>query len=235
MSVSLLACEKVIPDYSVDEAFTLMNEAIANYLAADSLSVEYTGNYSSTNYNNNEAISIKLKNMNSDNMIGKVIIDITENETPLYSLNSFEDGWIYTARNQNGTTDYIKKQITTTEYLDLYKSFLKSTITSSDTRDVSILVDSEQLTVFFELSSTAVEDDLFVSNVLSTVRYASVEITLTHDAVIKELVVSYEATINQVVGTQTYRVNFLSVDKYVIIDQLSSTEKAMYQEDTTSE
>ncbi len=232
--VPLSACTKEIPDYSIEEAFELMNEAITGYLESDSLSLEYSGSYESTNYTINEFMRVKMKDMNSDELIGKVEMYVTENGIDFDSVADYEDGIIYTSRTTSEGTDYVKQTLAYAEYQTLYKSFLKQTIAYENTRNQSILVDEDTLTVYFELESGEVESTFFVSNVLQTVNFATVSITLDHDANLLSMNVEYNGSIDSVVGVESYDIAILLLNKYIIIDQLSSTQKALYTEETTS-
>ena len=235
LSIGVNSCTRELPDYTIDEAFVLMNEAVSNYLNADSLSLEYTGNYVSTNYNNDESMIVRMKKMNSENLIGYVYMDILENETTFKSIVNYQQGMIYTERTQDGSTEYVKDTLAYTEYQSLYQSFLKKEINQASTRSPQILIDKDTLTVNFELASEKVEETFFVSTVLNTVHYAIVSMVLSHDAKLLSFTVEYEATINQILGTQTYSVSILKLDQYVVISQLSSSEIALYQQATTSE
>ncbi|MDD3122143.1 MAG: hypothetical protein PHC62_01350 [Candidatus Izemoplasmatales bacterium] len=229
----MISCNQAIPDYSIDEAFVLMNQAIVSYLEADSLSLEYTGNYVSTNYNNDEVMTVKMKKMNSDNLIGQVSMTITENNSSFDSKVNFIDGIVYTANYISGNNpEYLKKTLDSAEYQRLYQSFLKAEIKQDSTRSSQIEVDKDNLTIQFELKSEDVEPTFFVSSVLQTVRFAIVKIVVSHQGVLRSLSVEYEGTIDGVVGVQTYSLFVLKLNQYVIIKQLSSTEKAIYQEST---
>ncbi|MGD9909272.1 MAG: hypothetical protein AB7U79_01555 [Candidatus Izemoplasmatales bacterium] len=233
-TLPLMACQKEVPDYSIEEAFTLMNVAIQNYLDCDSLSLEYSGSYDGSNYQINEFMRVKMKNIGEDNFIGQVEMYVTENGTDFNSVADYESGWVYTARETDSSTDYVKKQLEQTEYVTLYKSFLKSTIDYSSTRDQSILIDANTLTVHFELSSSDVTSTFFVTNVLDTVNFATVDITLDHDANLLSMSVEYAGKINSIEGTEKYNIAILKMNQYIVISQLSSSEKALYQEDTQS-
>jgi hypothetical protein len=229
----LISCNRVIPDYSIDEAFVLMNQAIVSYLEADSLSLEYTGNYVSTNYNNNEVMTVKMKKMNSEKLIGQVSMTITENNSSFDSKVNFIDGTVYTANYISGNDpEYLKKALDNSEYQGLYQSYLKAEINQDSTRSAQIVVDKDNLTIQFELKSEDVEQTFFVSNVLQTVRFAIAKVVVSHRGILRSLTVEYEGTISGVVGVQTYTMNVLKLNQYVIIKQLSSSEKAAYKEST---
>jgi len=235
ISFGIFGCNKEIPEYTVEEAFSLMNDAIDNYLNAESLSLEYFGEYAASNYNNSEIMSVKMKNMNSTDLIGKVKMEITENDTFFTSQVDYSEGIIYTYRLMDDTEDFSKKATEYLEYQNLYQSFLKSTCDYAQTRNVQIVVDTDTLTVNFEYHQDLVEDTFFVSNVMQSVSFATVSITLTHDAKLLSFIVTYDATISSVVGTESYQVNILKLDQYIIIDQLSNSQKTNYVEVTTDE
>jgi len=233
LSFVLVGCNREIPDYTVEEAFALMNESIDNYLSADSLSLDYFGAYTATNYTNSESMNVKMKNMQSSDLIGKVKMDITENDTSFTSQVDYSDGVIYTYQLTDGNEDYSKKTVDYNEYRILYQSFLKSTCDYTKTRNAQIVVDEDTLIVTFEYYQDLVESTFFVSNVMQSVSFATVSITLTHDAKLLSMIVSYDATINSVVGHESYQINIIKLNQYIIIDQLSNSQKSVYVEATT--
>lgn len=236
MTIILInGCNQEIPDYSVDEAFVMMNDAIDEYLNADSISIDYFGSYDGANYQNSEEMNIRMRHMNSEDLIGRVKMDITENENSFLSRVDFLDGIVYTSKTLDGTTDYVKAAQTHSEYQTLYQSFLKSTVEYSKTRYVQILIDKKTLTVNFEIHQDQVESTFFVSNVLQSVGFATCSFMLDHHSRLLHFIISYGGIINSIQGTETFRVNILKLNQYVIIDQLSKSEKAMYQEASTDE
>ncbi|MDD3477750.1 MAG: hypothetical protein PHP32_02650 [Candidatus Izemoplasmatales bacterium] len=226
------ACNTTPPDYTIDEAFDLMNEAIQGYLDAESLSLEYAGSYTSTNYNNNEVMTVKMKNIGTDSLIGKVEMTIEEDGATFVSEIHYQDGWVYNARTQDGETQYGKTEEPNTTYESLYMSFLKSTIAREKVVNISLEVEKDFFNISFQLSSTVVESTLFVSNVLNTVNVAEVTLGVSHDGELMSIMVTYPATISGISGTEQYAVSILKLNQYVVIDQLSSTEVAQYTEQT---
>ncbi|MBU1144619.1 MAG: hypothetical protein KJ971_02015 [Firmicutes bacterium] len=224
------SCNKELIDYSVEDAFSLMNEAIQDYLDATSLSLVYSGTYTSSTYNNVENMEIKMKEMGSSDLIGKASMEITENSELVTNVIYYEDGYIYTNNVTGEETQLTKQVLDYAEYESLYSSFLKSQINYEMTREVQIIVSLEQLTVHFELASAEVESTFFVSPVLSTVNFATVDVTLNHDGRLLSLNVTYDGTISSIVGTETYSIVISKINQYVIIDQLSYLEKANYEE-----
>lgn len=224
----LVACNPELKDYSVEEAFALMNESIQGYLEADSLSMVYHGTYISDNYNTTETMEIKMKKMNSDNLIGKVSMQMIENSTSYETENNFFDGIVYTSRIENDQEELLKQPLEYIEYQSLYTSFFKKQIVYADTRASQIFVDEKYLTVHFELRSSEVENTFFVSTVLQSVKQATVDVTLTHKGEIVSIIVSYQAYINGILGTQSYTVEILKINRYIVIDQLSSAQKLQY-------
>ncbi|MFH0992859.1 MAG: hypothetical protein V1761_00760 [bacterium] len=226
-----LSCSNAIPDYSVDEAFVLMNEAITTWLEADSFILDYHGLYEGSNYTNDETMTVKMKRTGSDALLGSVTMAITENDVSYQTVNQYEDGYVYTIRTENDTTENIKQAYTRADYETLYRSFLKRTFQASDVRSVQILVDSEQCTVTFELAASVIEQTLFVANTMERVTYATVAVTFAHRGpTLLSLSVEYNAYIDSILGTETYEVAFTKLNRYVVIPTLSATEKATYTE-----
>ncbi len=228
-----LSCSNAIPDYSVDEAFALMNEAITTWLEADSFVLDYHGVYEATNYVNDETMTVKMKRTGSDGLLATVSMTIEENDTSYQTVNQYEAGYVYTIRTENDTVENIKQAYARVEYETLYRSFLKRTFQASDVRSVQILVDSEQCTVTFELAASVIEQTLFISNVMERVTFATVAVTFSHRGpTLLSLSVEYNAYINSTLGTETYEVVFSKLNRYVVIPTLSASEKATYTEQT---
>jgi len=230
--IPLAACQKEVPDYTIEEAFDKMNEAIQNYLDSESISLEYSGSYEASNYQINQFMRVKMKNVGEDNFIGQAQVYITDNGTDVNTFVDYESGWVYTKRVTDDKTSYVKEELDQEDYISLYKSFIKTTIDFSSTREHSIFIDEDQVAIHFELASGKVTSIFYVYTVLKTVNFATVDITFDHKGNLKTMSVEYNGTIDSITGVAKYDISVLKIDQYVIINQLSSSEKALYQEET---
>ncbi|MDP3130941.1 MAG: hypothetical protein Q8N15_06410 [Bacillota bacterium] len=232
---ALLACERTIPDYSVAEAFDLMNEAIDGWLDAKSFTLSYEGTYTVGENVSEETMSVKLKNGGSDNLIAFVVTSITEPDRWQQSETQFEDGRSYAARNENGSISRTWKAETGASFETLYRTFLKRTIDLSDIRNESILVDPDQCTFLFEYDANEIEETFYVSPQVTNVTFATVSVTFSHQGELLSIDVSYGTFEGELRGTESYQVTFAKLDRYVVISQMSATEKAYYTEATDDE
>jgi hypothetical protein len=232
---ALLSCERAIPDYSVDEAFALMNEAIDNWLDAKSFTLSYEGTYTVGDNVSEETMSVKLKNGGTDSLIAFVVTSITEPERFQQSETQFESGRVYVAKNENGTISRTWTAGTGAAFETLYRSFLKKAIAEGDIRDESILVDPDQCTVLFEFDANAIQSTFYVPPMVTNVTYATVSVTFSHQGDLLSLDVSYGTYEGELRGTEAYTVTFAKLDRYVVIARMSASEKANYTEATDDE
>lgn len=225
----LSACN-VRTDYSVEEAFGLMNEAIANYLAADSVLMTFDGSYVSDNYNTVDHLEVRMRNIGDADFFSRVTMAVSENDVPMTATYYYYDGFIYALRNQNDQTEQVKYVFSAAEYITLYTSFIKSTIDYDNTRDRQIQMDRKQIVVTFELAFSKVESTFFVNSVIEdgAVNFATVSIVFSQNLQLLSFEVQYDARINGIIGTQTYTVVIDSLNRYVVIPEISG--KADYTE-----
>lgn len=234
LAFGLAGCTKEIPDYTMEEAFAKMNEAIENYLNADSMFAEYTASYVSTNYNNSEFISVKMKKMGTVDLIGLVNMSITDSGSSFTQRVDYSDSYVYSAKTVDGSTTYVKAQNTYMSFQDMYQLFIKAPINMDDIRDEQSTVDQDYLTLTFELGSSKVESTLFVNANLDTVSYASITITCTHEAKLVSLIVDYNATYSGVTGKESFVVSFIKINQYFVMNQLSASLKSRYEDQTVA-
>lgn len=230
---SLQACQRL--DYTPDEAFEMMNEAIQQYRDADQLELFYVGSFSSLGYNSNDAIDVKMRKIGSEQFLGRVEMSVTENNQTYQALHYYQAGMRYVERTDTNGTTKTKKEEVATAYVTLFTSFLKKPIEKAKIRALQILVDRQTITVSFELGSSAVEDTFYVSNVFQTVQFATVKITISHQKVLQKLEVSYGANAQGNEGIETYEVLFKRINRYVPIVELSNAEKNLFTLQTEEE
>ncbi|MFA5006974.1 MAG: hypothetical protein WC509_05880 [Candidatus Izemoplasmatales bacterium] len=227
---SLTACERTLPDYTADEAFDLMNEAISRWLSAESFTLDYASTYVAGSVETTESMTVRLKHGGADDLIAYVATTIEEPDRWQNSETQYEDGRVYVARNENGTVTRTWSTTPRAEFESLYRSFLKDEINEADTRADSFVVDADQCTVQFEFDATMIESTFHVPADIDSVRFATVAVTFTHDADLLALEVSYGTTADDVDGTVSYTVAFDKIDRYLVIARLSASEKAAYTE-----
>ena len=226
LAFQLSACQTY--DYTVDEAVIVMNEAITNYRNADSVHLVFTSNFQSLQYNSNDIVDVKLRNMQNDRFLGRVEMTVTENQQTYTALQYYQDGLRYQLRQTSQGTTQDKKAEDKSVFLSLFTSFLKKPIDQTKTRNLQILFDQDQLQVTFELGSTVVEETLFVSNALETVEFATVKVILNHQKTLLSIEVSFNARAQGVLGTYSYQVDFKRINRYVPIVELTKQEKDQY-------
>ena len=227
--ISLSACN-VRTDYTIEEAFGLMNEAIANYLAADSVLMTFDGTYVSDNYNTVDHLEVRMRHIGDADFFSRVTMSVSENDSPMTASYYYSEGMIYAMRTQNNQTEQIKYVYSASEYLALYTSFLKKTIEYDGTRARQILMDRKQIEVSFEYAFSKVESTFFVNSVIEAgaVNFATVRVIFSQSLQILSFDVSYDARISGVIGTQSYTVVIDTMNRYIVIPEISG--KADYEE-----
>jgi len=229
-SGTLAACERTIPDYTVDEAFSLMNEAIGRWLDADSFVVDYASAYAVGDAATIETMSVRLKRGGTDALIALIAASIEEPSRSQTFETHYEDGAAYTARDEDGSVTKTRTETPRAAFEALYRSFLKTRIDADDVRAVTILVDADRCSVRFEFDATRIADTFHVPSGVDSVGFATVTVGFTHAGVLQTLDVSYETVEDDASGTETYSVVFSKLDRYVVIARLSASEKADYAE-----
>jgi len=227
---ALSACDREIPDYTVDEAFVLMNEAVDEWLGAASFVATFEATYESETLDLTESIVVRMKNAGSGDLVSHVVMSVTKNDSWQYTVNQYEAGILYTARNENGTVERVYDAQSRTSFEALYRSFLKSGFDAADVREESIMVDADQCTVTFELDANEIDDSLYVPEDLDRVTFATVSVTFRHDGTLVRLDVAYDGYVGEERGAENYVVTFEKLDRYVVIARLSASEKATYAE-----
>ena len=223
-------CNQTLKEYTIEEAFVLLNEGIEEYLQATSLEMNYRGDYASLSFNNEEALNIKLKKMDSDNFLARIYISSTENGATSSTLLHYESGYVYNKFTSSTELTKTKVEADGTAFQEVYTAFIKKTIDYDKTREHHIQSDLDYLLVEFEYSSTEVNDTFLIKPYLDTVNFASVSAKLNHKGKLISLDVSYQGTIQNETGTQSYHVDFVKIGGYVVLDQLSYLEKDDYEE-----
>jgi len=231
--LSLQACQRL--DYTPDEAFEMMNEAIQHYRDADQVELFYVGSFTSLGYNSNDAIDVKLRKIGADGFLGRVEMSVTENNTTYQAMHYYQAGMRYLERTDSNGTTKTKKEEPASSYISLFTSFLKKPVEKAKIRALQILVDRQTITVSFELGSSAVEDTLYVSNTFQTVQFATVKVIFSHQKVLQKLEVSYGANAQGNEGIETYEVLFKRINRYVPIVELTNAEKNLFTLQTEEE
>jgi len=235
MGLGLLACNNDPIDISIDDAFDLMNQSIQTYLDAESVEMNYTGLYESDINSLRDTLQIKIKKIGSDEMLGKVAIDVSVNGVEYSIANIYQSGTLYTINTSNNQTNKTQEPYAQLDYLKLYKSFLKARIERVDTRSLQILTDANTIAMSFELDPAAIEDTFYVLPSMDMAKIATVTITFDEKARLLSLEVAYEAEIQDVFGDFVYSVTFVKINQYILISQLSTSQKNTYEVQTDDE
>jgi hypothetical protein len=226
---SLASCTNVRTDYTVDEAFDLMNEAIENFRAAESFHLNYSGMYENESYFAEDRIDVRMRRIGEDNFLGRVEMTIDQNSSSYTSINYYEDGTLYQQRTNSEGVQKIKFLEEPASFIDVYTPWIKKAVDQTKVRNILVQMDREAITVSFELSSAEVENTLFVPKFLTTVRSADVKIVFSHALDLISLDVTFDASIDGVLGTEIYTVVFEKINRYVIITEISNAEKANFE------
>jgi hypothetical protein len=224
----VLACTPVRTDYTVDEAFELMNDAIEVYLNAESFHANYHGFYENETYSAEERIDVRVRGNGTDHAIGRAEMTVDRDSDVFTAMNFYEDGYLYAKRVDNQGEHRSRYDETLATFLENYNPWIKKAVQKDKTQNITVVMDRSQIEVSFELSSDQVEATFFVPSFLTTVRKATAKITFSHDLKLISLSVVYPGSINQVLGEANFLVTFESINRYVIITQPSAAEKATY-------
>lgn len=230
-SFTLVSCTKDPIDIPIDDAFDLMNEAIQNYLDADSLELDYQGEYASTAHLMRDDLNVRIKRIGTDSQVGIVDVSMVVDDVHSRVITNYQKGIVYNnnINESNQSTKTFKAQ-TQADFIKLYTMFLKTQIDFDNVQDLIYEASSKEITLNFVLSSTVVEDTLYVLPVMDYAKSATIKITFTEKAKLLSLRVAYEARIDNVYGEFTYDVIFTKIDTYVIVPTLSASEIALYKE-----
>ncbi len=228
-SFGLFACNNEPIDISIDDAFDLMNQSIQNYLDAESVDMIYSGLYESDINSLRDSLRVKIKKIGSDEMLGKVEIDVSVNGAEYSIENVYQSGQLYTINSDDTQTKKTQEPYAQADYLKLYKSFLKARIERVDTRSLQIMTDAKSIAMSFELDPQAIENTFYVLPSMDTAKIAKVTITFDENARLLSMSVEYEAEIQDVYGDFTYAVTFVKIDQYILISQLSNSQKNTYE------
>ncbi|PKL00502.1 MAG: hypothetical protein CVV56_05870 [Tenericutes bacterium HGW-Tenericutes-1] len=230
-SFTLVACSNEPIDMPIKDAFELMNEAIQNYLDAESLELEYHGEYASTAHLMRDDLRIRIKKIGSDSQVGQINVDMIIDDVPSSVITNYQKGIVYNNNiNENSQSTKTFETQTQADFVKLYTMFLKSQINFSNVQEVLFQGSSKEITLSFLLSSTVVESTLYVLPAMDYAKSASVSITFTEKAKLLSMSVAYEASVDSVYGDFSYSVNFVKIDSYVIVPTLSVSEIALYKE-----
>lgn len=224
----LAACTTVRTDYTVDEAFELMNDAIEVFLDAESFHVNYHGFYENETYSSEERIDVRIRGRGDANVLGRAEMTIDHNASIFTAMNFFEDGFLYAKRVDDEGEKRTRYDETFDSFLATYTPWIKTTVNKDKTQNVSIVMDRKEITVMFELSSDTVESTFYVPSVLTSVRSASATIVFSHDLKLISVSVAYPGSIQTALGNASYVVTFEKINQYVIITEPSAAEKATY-------
>lgn len=226
----MVSCQNNPIEMSITDAFSLMNEAIENYRNAESLELDYQGNYASTLHLLKDDLRVRIKRIGSDNLVGNVSVNMVVNDETTLVFTNYQKGIIYNYTISNTQSEKLYETKSQTDFINLYTMFLKSKIDIEDTQNRSLSTTSKELTLTFDLSSNAIEKTLYVLPTMDYARNAQVVITFTEKAKLLRLSVEYEGRIDNVYGDFTYSVDFVKIDTYVIVPTLSASEISEYKE-----
>lgn len=230
-SFTLVACQNEPIDMSIEDAFDLMNEAIQNYLDAESLELDYQGEYASTAHLMRDDLRIRIKRIGSENQVGLIDVNMVVNDVPSSVITNYQNGIIYNNNiNENSQSTKTFQAQTQDAFVKLYTLFLKKQIDDDNVQDIQYHASSKDIKLSFLLSSTVVEETLYILPVMDYAKSASVSITFSEKAKLLSMSVAFEARIDNVYGDFTYSVNFVKIDTYVIVPTLSASEIALYKE-----
>jgi hypothetical protein len=224
----VLACVPVRTDYTVDEAFELMNDAIDEFLNAKSFRVNYHGFYENETYSAEERIDVRVRGKGTSSELGRAEMTIDRNATIFTEMNFYDGGLLYAKRVDNEGEHRSRYDETLAKFLETYTPWIKKPVVKDKTQNVVVVMDKHQIQVTFELSSDQVEATFYVPSVLTTVRKATATIVFTHDLKLISLTVTYPGSIQADLGEVRYVVTFEKINQYVIITQPSAAEKATY-------
>ncbi len=154
---------------------------------------------------------------------------IVQNNNTYTAINFFDDGTLYTQRTDSDGVKKVKFIEEALAFIDVYTPWIQTTVDQTKVRNVMIQMDSKSISVTFELSSAEVEKTLFVPKFLTSVRSADVKIVFSHGLDLMSLDVSFDASIDGVLGTETYNVVFEKINRYVIITEIGNAEKNNYE------
>lgn len=228
MLSTVLACTPVRTDYTVDEAFELMNDAIEVYLNAESFRANYHGFYENETYSAEERIDVRVRDKGTDNAIGRAEMTVDRNATVFTAMNFYKGGYLYAKRVDNKGEDRSRYDETFAAFLENYNPWIKKTVQKDKTQNITVVMDRSQIEVSFDLSSDQVEATFFVPSFLTSVRKAQAKITFAHDLRLISIEVSYPGSIQTVLGETHYTVTFDKINRYVIITQPAAAELATY-------
>lgn len=224
----VLACVPVRTDYTVDEAFDLMNDAIELFLEAKSYRVNYHGFYENETYAAEERIDVRVRGRGTSSELGRAEMTVDRNATIFTAMNFYEDGLLYAKRVDNEGEHRSRYDETFAKFIETYTPWIKKTVTKEKTQNVLVIIDRNQIEVSFELSSDQVEATFYVPSVLTSVRKATAKIVFSHDLKLISMEVAYPGSIQTVLGEARYTVTFEKINQYVIITQPSAADKATY-------
>ncbi len=231
MGSSLIACSDNPIDLSVTDAFALMNEAIQNYLDADSLELLYHGEYASTAHLMNDNLRVRIKKIGTENQVGHVTVNMTVDDVPSSVITNYQKGIIYNdIIDENDQSKKTFEQKIQADFIRLYTLFLKSKIVWTEVQEVLYQASSKEITLTFVLSSSAIEKTLYVLPAMDYAKTANVSITFSEKAKLLRMEVAYEARIDSVYGDFIYSVDFVKINSYVIVPTLSASEITLYTE-----
>jgi hypothetical protein len=231
----MFGCEGKPIDITIEDAFKLMNEAIQTYLEADSIELNYQGTYTSTLNNLTDDVHVRIKRMGLQSMVGIAEISVHANNDAYLIINNYQDNILYTRRIEGTESSKLYESYETSTYKSLFTSFLKTSIKWDDTRDHLLQTTSSEITLTFDLASAVIGSTLYVLPAMNSARLAKVTFVFTPRAVLKTMSATYEASIQDTYGAFNYQVDFVKINRYVIVPTLSSSEKSGYQEKTQDE
>lgn len=222
------ACVPVRTDYTVDEAFDLMNDAIGVFLEAKSFRVNYHGFYENDAYALEERIDVRVRGKGTSSELGRAEMTVDRNASIFTAMNFYEAGLLYAKRVDNEGEHRNRYEEPFAEFLETYTPWIKKPVLKDKTQNVAVVMDKQQIEVTFELSSDQVEATFYVPTVLTSVRKATATIVFTHDLKLVSMAVRYPGSIQTDLGEVRYSVSFEKINQYVILTQPSAAEKATY-------
>ncbi len=226
----MISCQNNPIIMTITEAFELMNESIENFRNAESVELDYHGEYASTLHLLTDDLRVRIKRIGSDNMVGNISVNMVVNDETTLVFTNYQKGIIYNHTIDNTQSDKKFESKSKTDFINLYTMFIKSKIAIEDTQNRSLSTTSKELTLTFDLSSSAIEKTLYVLPAMDYAKDAKVVITFSEKAKLLRLSVEYQGRIDSVYGDFSYSVDFLKINTYVIVPTLSASEISEYKE-----
>ncbi|MCK7487423.1 MAG: hypothetical protein MZU97_19370 [Bacillus subtilis] len=116
----------------MDEAFELMNQAIENFHEAESFHLNYSGMYENPSYFAEDRIDVRMRSIGKANFLGRVEMTIVQNNNTYTAINFYDDGTLYTRREDSDGVKKVKFIEEASAFIDVYSSFDKNSRRSNE-------------------------------------------------------------------------------------------------------